>query len=118
MDSFVHFLTDNAFSSLAKSGGFAVMLFWLLRATIKDREDQRRHDARIVVVLIKAVLESVWYLTELMTRHDAQVRGLNTALGDTQEERDREAVRIYSQLLANMTDVRRRIDQLLNEEVS
>jgi len=90
------------------SSAFSAMLYWVMR-TLQGT----------IVQLNRTINANTLTLTALMQiviRHDAQVRGLNPTAGATAEERNEEAIHIYTELRNEISALRQQLIQM--EKVS
>lgn len=72
------------------SATLLLVVRWMLS---RFTSEMRTHTA-----LLASIQKSMIIFTSMLIRHDSQVRGVNPSLDPQQEQRDREAIRIYLEL--------------------
>jgi len=91
-------------SSIIGSGGLvSVMMKWIMGQLTSTIEKVNKSLHTVILTQIQ--------MQKLLISHDAQVRGINPTTGENQEDRDREAVRIYNQVIQSIDDLEKTIEE-------
>jgi len=83
---------------------FSAMLYWMIRslsvALLKLNSTMNANTLTLTTLML------------IVIRHDAQIRGIHPSAGETADARNRDAIRVYTELCTEIENLRQQLMQM------